>query len=68
MFFRRRGMMDVGNFILGKFSELSVTEAHYLNLLEDADSVYPEFAEVISSQVKRENQVLTMQHRTSAKN
>ncbi|NPA99553.1 MAG: hypothetical protein GXO43_09255 [Crenarchaeota archaeon] len=37
------GDNDVYRFIVGKFGELSVSARHYMDLLEEADSVYPNY-------------------------
>jgi len=38
------GDNDVYRFIVGKFGELTVSARHYLDLLEEADSSYPDYA------------------------
>lgn len=36
---------EVVNFILGKFSELTVTSRHYMDLLSEADNLYPRYVD-----------------------
>ncbi len=39
------GDNDVYRFIVGKFGELTVSARHYMDLLEEADKVYPKYVE-----------------------
>ncbi len=47
------GDNDVYKFIVGKFGELTVSARHYMDLLEEADKVYPKYIGRWSEVVRR---------------